>query len=132
VARPRKLQNLRAQARKAQGELYTYIFGLDRMLEGSLAALATPAVGIITERLFKYKAEEDDLCAPHEAQKLGQGMFLVCAVAWSICFCFYSLLHCTYPKDRRLQQKHQRLEEDELDDSFSLPGNVLGKQSHEL
>eukprot|EP00971_Amphidinium_carterae_P102802 2034889-Amphidinium_carterae.2 len=27
------------------GDLYTYIFGLDRMLEGSLAALATPAVG---------------------------------------------------------------------------------------
>eukprot|EP00971_Amphidinium_carterae_P107049 2120282-Amphidinium_carterae.1 len=30
-------------------------------------------------------------------------------------------------EDRRLQQKHQRLEEDELDDSCRLPGNVLGQ-----
>jgi len=113
------------------GDLYTYIFGLDRMLEGSLAALATPAVGIITEQLFGYNVKDEADCAPLEAQKLGKGMFLVCAVAWSICLGFYSLLHYTYPQDRRLQQKHQRLEEDELDDSCRLPGNVLGKQSHD-
>mmetsp|Transcript_18921 Transcript_18921/g.44012 ORF Transcript_18921/g.44012 Transcript_18921/m.44012 type:complete len:521 (+) Transcript_18921:64-1626(+) len=108
------------------GELYTYIFGLDRMLEGSFAALATPAVGVITETLFGYVAKEDAECAPTEGQKLGDGMFLVCAVAWSICFLFYTLLHCTYPQDRRALLRHQRLDESEYDDSSV---DVKGKPS---
>merc|ERR1712232_315806 len=70
------------------------------------------AVGVLTDRLFKYDASavEAGGCAPEEAQKLGMGMFLVCNVAWAVCFCVYFGMHWTYPKDRRRQLALQRAE----------------------
>merc|ERR1712228_330811 len=72
---------------------------------GGVGNLAGVAVGVVTDRVFQYDASavKSGGCAPEEAQKLGMGMFLVCNVAWAICFCVYLGMHCTYPKDRRRQ-----------------------------
>merc|ERR1712190_631215 len=92
--------------------IYTYVFAVDQLIENGLGNFATVAVGVLTDKVFHYnrKAAEGGECAPEEADKLGRGMFVVCNVAWAICFCVYLGMHCTYPKDRRQQLLLRRAE----------------------
>merc|ERR1712186_23268 len=75
------------------------------LVENLLGNFASVAVGILTDTAFHYDREAagSGECAPEESHKLGMGMFVVCNVAWAICFAVYLGMHCTYPKDRRLQ-----------------------------
>jgi len=85
--------------------IFTYVFAIDQLIENLLGNFAGLAVGLVTDHVFHYDASgvrEGD-CAPEEAQKLGMGMFVVCNVAWFVCFSVYLGMHCTYPKDRRRQ-----------------------------
>jgi len=83
--------------------IFSYVYAVDRTIEGTVGALGTPAVGVLTDRVFHYNqtAAQTGSCSPHDARSLGNGVFTVCAVTWTVCFCFFILLHCTYPSDRR-------------------------------
>jgi len=85
--------------------IFTYVFAIDQLVENAIGNFAAVAVGVITDKAFHYNREvaEDGECAPEESHKLGMGMFVVCNVAWAICFTVYLGMHCTYPKDRRRQ-----------------------------
>eukprot|EP00438_Fugacium_kawagutii_P019776 Skav228858 [mRNA] locus=scaffold816:1523:6786:- [translate_table: standard] len=89
-------------------ESFTYIYALDRAIEGTLGAFGQPAVGWLTDpcqaadQVFGFEASANaHECSPSDAYSLAQGVFTVAAVGFSLCFIFYSISHCTYPKDRR-------------------------------
>ncbi|CAK9068700.1 unnamed protein product [Durusdinium trenchii] len=84
-------------------ERYTYIYALDRCIEGTFGAFGQPAVGWLTDRIFHFDAEmaNSKHCSPSDALSLGKGVFSVAAVGFGICFLFYCVAHCTYPRDRR-------------------------------
>mmetsp|Transcript_33307 Transcript_33307/g.84281 ORF Transcript_33307/g.84281 Transcript_33307/m.84281 type:complete len:350 (-) Transcript_33307:272-1321(-) len=83
--------------------LFTYVYAVDRAVEGTLAAAGSPAVGLLTDNVFHYNKTAAKLheCAPETAESLGMGVFTVCLASWVICFIFYIFMQCTYPADRR-------------------------------
>lgn len=91
---------------------FTYVFAIDQLIENGVGNFAGLAVGVLTDKVFHYdrEAAEEGRCAPEEAEKLGMSMFVVCNVAWAICFSVYLGMHCTYPKDRRRQLLRRRAE----------------------
>lgn len=91
-------------------EAYSYVFALDRAVEGTLGALGQPIVGWLTDEIFHFNAETANSqdCSPDDAMKLAKGIFLVSAVAFSVCFMFYGVGHYTYPRDRRIAS-HMRI-----------------------
>lgn len=92
--------------------LYTYVFAIDQLVEQSIGNLFPIAVGLLTDKVFMYdvSAVQAGSCAPEEAAKLAMGMFIVCNVAWALCFSVYLGMHCTYPKDRRRQLELREIE----------------------
>lgn len=86
-------------------EIYTYVFAIDQVIEQSIGNIFPLTLGILVDNVFDYDVSvvEKGGCAPSEGRKLGMGMFIVCNVAWAICFSVYLGMHCTYPKDRRRQ-----------------------------
>jgi len=85
--------------------LFSYVFAMDQLVENVGGNIVGLAVGILADRAFHYEAADvkTGSCSPENAEKLGLGMFLVCAVGWGICFVLYTGLHCSYPKDRHRQ-----------------------------
>jgi len=85
-------------------EAYSYVFALDRVVEGTLGALGQPLVGWLTDDVFHFNAKSANSqeCSPDNAMKLGQGIFAVSGVAFSLCFMFYGMGHFTYPRDRKV------------------------------
>jgi len=100
-------------------EIFNYVFAIDQLVENVFGNFAGLAVGLVTDKVFHYDAEAvtEGQCAPEEGRKLGMGMFVVCLVAWSICFTVYTGLHCTYPRDRRrqLELRHAQAKGKEAD-----------------
>ena len=84
-------------------ESFTYIYALDSAIEGTFGAFGQPAVGWLTDKIFEFNAESanNHECSPPDANSLAKGVFSVAAVGFGICFLFYCVAHCTYPKDRR-------------------------------
>merc|ERR1719433_2697765 len=102
--------------------IFTYVFAIDQLVENAVGNFAAVAVGVLTDKAFHYDrhAAESGECAPEESHKLGMGMFVVCNVAWAICFTVYLGMHCTYPQDRRrqlLKRREQALEKKSDSDS---------------
>lgn len=64
------------------------------------------------DRIFKFNADSANRgeCSPPDANSLAKGIFSVAAVGFSICFLFYCVAHCTYPKDRRRVWLTQKVE----------------------
>ena len=85
-------------------EAYSYVFALDRVVEGTLGALGQPLVGWLTDDIFHFnaKAANSQDCSPDNAMRLGKGIFAVSGVAFSLCFMFYGMGHFTYPRDRKV------------------------------
>lgn len=84
-------------------ELFTYIFAMDQLIEQGIGNLFPLVMGVVIDQVlgFDTSTVEAGSCAPDEGEKLGMGMFVICNVAWVICFSVYLGMHCTYPKDRR-------------------------------
>merc|ERR1712226_1632340 len=107
------------------------------LIENAVGNFAGLAVGVITDKVFKYDADAvtEGGCSQPEAEKLGKGMFVVCNVAWVICFTVYLGMHCTYPNDRRRQLQLRREElkrKMALADATNTPSpQVFGVGSHE-
>jgi len=85
--------------------LRSMIYAYDRCLEGGIAAMITPLVGVLAEQTFKYRkpdplhpmSREEGL---HNADALGNALVVTCTVPWLLCFLFYGLLHRVYAGDR--------------------------------
>lgn len=82
---------------------YTYIYALDRAIEGTFGSLGQPCVGWLADHMFQYNPNRANTlkCSPSDATSLGQGVFSVCVSGCGVCFFLFSLAHCTYPRDRR-------------------------------
>lgn len=108
-------------------EIYTYVFAMDQLIENGIGNFAGLAVGVLTDKVFHYDEShiKDGTCSPEEARKLGLGMFVVCTIAWAVCFTVYLGLHCTYPKDRRRQLalRSQALQDKLPKDVESVPSS---------
>eukprot|EP00850_Spirogloea_muscicola_P000242 SM000001S04644 [mRNA] locus=s1:1445245:1447346:- [translate_table: standard] len=80
----------------------TSIYAIDRAFEGSVAALAAPAVGILAERVFGYRADMvvPEEGSPQEARALSRGLFSCMAVPFGLCCLLFSTLYYTYSRDR--------------------------------
>jgi hypothetical protein len=87
-----------------------------RSFEGALAALGAPLVGIVAEDWFNFPTDgqtyacrngkpiggDQDLVAlSSKAHSLGDAMLTCMLFPWVLCLAMYTLLHFTYPKDRR-------------------------------
>jgi len=76
------------------------VFALDRTFEGAVAAVAPAIVGVLAVDVFGWSGGRST-CNAEDANALGSALFYTILVTWLGCFMFYSLLHCTYPRDRR-------------------------------
>lgn len=85
--------------------IYTYVFAIDQVIEQSIGNMFPLTLGLLVDEAFDYDVDAvtSDACAPTEGKKLGMGMFIVCNVAWVICFSVYLGMHWTYPRDRARQ-----------------------------
>lgn len=95
------------------------MFAINVAFEGSSSAIfGTMLVGILAEHAYGYPLDDIGVQrgpnAPHvkdvaadrlKAEALGKALAMVCGVAWSLCLCFYSLLHVTYGPDLRKAEK---------------------------
>eukprot|EP00878_Enallax_costatus_P014703 GHUV01015379.1.p1 GENE.GHUV01015379.1~~GHUV01015379.1.p1 ORF type:complete len:228 (+),score=31.89 GHUV01015379.1:2608-3291(+) len=93
--------------------LRTLVYAFDRCLEGALSAMGAPMVGITAQGLFHFSgtaATQDCTTGSRtthhqadftKARALGNALTLFSTVPWTLCCLVYTLLHWTYPKDKR-------------------------------
>lgn len=81
-------------------------YSVDRLFEGSFAALGTILVGLAaafygyqTPPLGTEISSLPEAIRVRNAMALAQGMFLVALIPWTLCLILYSLVYKTYPKD---------------------------------
>jgi hypothetical protein len=97
------------------------VFSVDRVFEGSAAALGTVVVGLIAGFLG-YTTPAVQISALPNAVRiadmtaLAQGMFVVAVISWILCLLFYTFVYKTYVGDadkisRILEQRRKELEE---------------------
>merc|ERR1711918_153808 len=62
-----------------------------------------PVVSLLATHAFGYKFGEEEKSGDslESAKALGQAMSAVICLPWLVCFCAYSLLHWSYPRDVR-------------------------------
>lgn len=64
-----------------------------------------PVVGYLSMAVgYRPKTKE-----PGNAESLGTAMLVCTMLPWAVCFCCYSAIHITYPKDRRMVSETSRL-----------------------
>ncbi|KAJ4745640.1 Major facilitator superfamily protein [Rhynchospora pubera] len=80
----------------------TMIYAFDRALEGSVASFATPAVGIVTERIYGYNPKSISLAngSAQGALALSRGLLTMTVVPFGLCSLFYSPLYFVFKRDR--------------------------------
>jgi len=76
--------------------MLTRVFAFDRTFEGAIGALGAPLVGIIASHVFGFSFDNHN-----DGKALTKALGWCLIVPWCACLVFYSLLHTTYPKDRR-------------------------------
>merc|ERR1712048_1396026 len=77
-------------------------------LENTIASAVTPLIVASVSTYFGYSFSQDDKDDPvaklESAKALGKSMTLITVVPGILCFCVYSILHCTYERDvKRVQ-----------------------------
>eukprot|EP00887_Chlorella_sp_A99_P006616 scaffold3.g6616.t1 len=81
------------------------VYALDRALEGALAAFAAPLVGLLASRGFGFDGSatvsDDRKVNQANAEALGEALLAFMVVPWSLTLLLYTVLHWTYPADRR-------------------------------
>jgi MFS family permease len=102
-------------------EIRSTVFSVDRVFEGSAAALGTVVVGLIAG-LLGYTtpavkiSELPNAVRIADMMTLAQGMFVVALITWTLCLLFYTFVYKTYPADAEkirkiLEQRRRELEE---------------------
>jgi MFS family permease len=86
-------------------EIRSTVYSVDRVFEGSVAALGTVIVGFIAG-LLGYVTPTVAISALPNAVRvtnmtaLGQGMFIAAVIPWTLCLIFYTFVYKTYPADK--------------------------------
>ncbi|GJN22923.1 hypothetical protein PR202_gb10532 [Eleusine coracana subsp. coracana] len=80
----------------------TMIYAFDRAFEGSFGSLASPAVGMVTEKIYGYNAKTVDLAhgSVKGAYALSRGLLTMMIVPFGLCFMFYTPLYYLFKRDR--------------------------------
>jgi MFS family permease len=104
----------------SEPEIRSTVFSVDRVFEGSAAALGTVVVGLIAGFLGYTTPAVKISELPNAARiadmmALAQGMFIVALITWILCLLFYTFVYKTYPGDvekirRILEQRRKELE----------------------
>ncbi|XP_058185108.1 uncharacterized protein LOC131302461 isoform X1 [Rhododendron vialii] len=128
----------------------TSIYALDRSFETVLAAFAPPIVGLLAQRVFGYKPIRNGSTSSEEietdrknAASLAKALYAAIGIPFTICFLIYSLLHCTYPRDRDrarmqtlIESEMQRMEDSPSVEEYSrihvLGSDVLGQNERSV
>lgn len=127
----------------------TAIYALDCSFESILASFAPPIVGLLAQRVYGYRpipsgsSNSVEIETDREnAASLAKALYTAIIIPMIICVSVYSLLYCTYPRDRErarmislVESEMQQLEvedgtKEEYFDIHVLESNVLnGKES---
>jgi MFS family permease len=76
-------------------EIRATVFSVDRVFEGSVGALGTFFVGVITDiTLFGTSLTNFEI-----ASALRLAMFLMAVIPWILCLIFYTMVYRNYPRD---------------------------------
>jgi MFS family permease len=106
----------------SEPEIRSSVYSVDRMFEGSIAALGTVFVGLaaamfgyITPPLGVDIGSLDAATKAINKVALAQGMFFVAIIPWILCLIFYTFVYKTFPKDAEnirniLEQRRKELE----------------------
>lgn len=85
----------------------TSIYALDKSFESIVASFAPPIVGILAQNVYGYKPVPQESTGSQEieidrgnAEALGKALYTASIIPSIICLVIYSLLYCTYPRDR--------------------------------
>ena len=74
-------------------EIRGSVFSVDRVFEGSVGALGTLFVGLFADYLQTSGI-------PDAAAALGNSMFVIAIIPWTLCLILYTLAYRTYRKDK--------------------------------
>jgi hypothetical protein len=94
----------------------TSIYALDRSFESVLASFAPPIVGLLAQRVYGYKPNDKGESVQQDrenAASLAKALYACIAIPFILCTAIYSLLYCSYPRDRD-RARMQSLIESEL------------------
>ncbi|KAH6808169.1 Major facilitator superfamily protein [Perilla frutescens var. frutescens] len=116
----------------------TSIYALDRCMESMLASFAPPVVGILAQHVYGYKPIPDSRSRGGvetdrvNAESLGKALYTAIGIPMVICASLYSLLYCTYPRDRD-RARMDSLIESELNQiiqpqDFEFNHFIIGKE----
>jgi MFS family permease len=93
-------------------EIRSTVYSVDRVFEGSVAALGTVIVGYIAGLLgYIAPAPGQDISTMPTAVRatnmvaLAQGMFIAAIIPWILCLIFYTLAYKTFPPDAEKMRK---------------------------
>ncbi|CAL1385782.1 unnamed protein product [Linum trigynum] len=121
----------------------TSIYALDRSFESILASFAPPVVGILAQHVYGYKAPKRSSMAGSTVQietdrenaaSLAKALYSAICIPMAVCCLIYSLLYCTYPRDRDrakmsalIESELQQLDDDNGDDERTVMDIEYGK-----
>jgi len=123
-------------------EARSRIMAWECALENSIATAIGPlAVSLLAEQSFGYKfgqdADKKDVDIP-SAEALGKAMTATICIPWLVCFCAYTLLHWSYPRDVQRQaqaarqQRQQQQEKQEQQRAVELQVAQSGRDGGAL
>nr|MDO8097647.1 MFS transporter [Candidatus Njordarchaeota archaeon] len=102
-------------------EIRSSVFAVDTMIEGSVGAIGTFIVGTLA-MLFGYSPTggvEISALPPGvraaNMMALGQAMFLIAVIPWTLCLVFYTLVYRAYPKDTENLRKTMEKRREEIE-----------------
>ncbi|TVU06106.1 hypothetical protein EJB05_49299, partial [Eragrostis curvula] len=81
----------------------TTVYALDKCFEAVFASFEPPIVGVLAERVFGYKPVSSETSVDTDRENaavLAKAVYAEIAVPMAICCFTYTLLYCTYPRDR--------------------------------
>nr|KYP38186.1 Protein spinster isogeny 2 [Cajanus cajan] len=118
----------------------TAIYALDCSFESILASFAPPIVGVLAQRVYGYRpipsgsSDSVEIETDREnAASLAKALYTAIIIPMTICVSVYSLLYCTYPRDRERARMVALVEDgtkEEHCEIHVLESNVLnGKES---
>ncbi|KAI3894659.1 hypothetical protein MKW92_003109 [Papaver armeniacum] len=82
----------------------TMVYAFDRAFEGTLSSLASPIVGILSEKIFGYDPQPVDAGSgsTKQALALSRGLISVMSVPFALSSLLYIPLYKTYKQDREM------------------------------
>lgn len=88
------------------------VMALDAAFKGAFTCIFGNAmVGLLAQDVLGYvKADTAGQASPESQQALGRALLLTCAVPSVVCFCLFSVMHFTYPRDLLPEDEQQVLQ----------------------